>query len=179
MPYVILLTAIILIPVIWWIAAGNKFRRLLVKAEEAGSGIDVALTKRYDTLTKLLSITKAYAGHESDTFEKIIRLRQGMTVTERKEANAQLDQFKSEISLLAENYPELKSSENYRQLQIAVSDVEEHLQAARRLFNSNVSLLNQKIVTFPDSLVARAMGLQRQEFFETEESKKADVQMAF
>jgi LemA protein len=177
MPYIITLVIVILITSFWWITTNNKFRQLLVKIDEASSGIDVALTKRYDTLTKLIDITKAYAKHEVETFEKIVNLRKGMTVTEKNDINGQLDNMSSRISLLAENYPELKSSENFRQLQVAASDVEEHLQAARRLYNSNVSLLNQLIVSFPSSAVSKSMGIKKQEFFIAEEAKKADVSM--
>jgi len=100
-----------------------------------------------------------------------------MTVSEKNDINGQLDNMNSRISVLAENYPELKSSENYRHLQVAASDVEEHLQAARRLYNSNVSLLNQLVVSFPSSVVSKSMGISKQGFFIAEEAKKADVAM--
>ncbi len=177
MPYIITLVILILIMGIWWITTKNKFRQLLVKIDEASSGIDVALTKRYDTLTKLVDITKSYAKHEVETFEKIVNLRKGMNISEKNDINGQLDNMSSRISLLAENYPELKSSENYRQLQVAASDVEEHLQAARRLYNSNVSLLNQLVVSFPSSIVSKSMGIRKQDFFIAEEAKRADVAM--
>lgn len=173
----IIIVAVLLVPVIWWIATSNKFRKLVVKVEEASSGIDVALTKRYDTLVKLLDITKAYSKHEMDTFENIVKLRNGMTVSEKNNLNAGLDNVQSRISVIAENYPELKSSENFRQLQVTATDVEEHLQAARRLYNSNVSSLNQLIVTFPNSIVAKSMNVVEQDFFAAEKGKKTDVEM--
>lgn len=179
MQYIITLVAVILILLIWWIATSNKFRQLLVKIDEASSGIDIALTKRYDTLTKLLDITKSYAKHEVETLEKIVNLRKGMSVSEKNDVNTKLDNMQNKISVIAESYPELKSSENFRQLQVATADVEEHLQAARRLYNSNVSLLNQLIVTFPQSLVAKSMHLANQDFFAAVEGKKADVVMNF
>jgi len=179
MPYILALSAVILILLIWWIATSNKFRQLLVKIDEASSGIDIALTKRYDTLTKLLDITKGYAKHEVETLEKIVNLRKGMSVSEKSDVNEKLDNIHNKISVIAESYPDLKSSENFRQLQVTTADVEEHLQAARRLYNSNVSLLNQLIATFPQSLVAKAMHLAKQDFFAAEEVKKADVVMNF
>lgn len=179
MPYIIALAAVFFIMIIWWIATSNQFRRLLVKIEEASSGIDVALTKRYDTLTKMLDITKVYARHEVETLEKIVNLRNRMSVSEKNDVNAKLDTMRDKISVIAESYPELKSSENFKQLQVTAADVEEHLQAARRLHNANVSLLNQSIVTFPKSLVAKAMNIVKQEFFAAEEAKKADVAIAF
>ena len=171
--------AAIVIAVLWWIYVSNKFKTLMVKVDETISGIDVALTKRYDTLVKMLDTTKAYAKHEADTFDHIVKLRKDMTVSEKNNLSAQLDQVQSKISLIAENYPELRSSENFKQLQIAIADVEEHLQASRRLHNANVSLFNQMLVTFPDSIVGNSMHLSKKDFFVAEESKKKDVAMQF
>ena len=83
----------------------------------------------------------------------------------------------TKISALAENYPDLKASENYKELQLAIADVEEHLQAARRLYNSNVSIYNQKIVTFPSSVIANSKGMTRKEFFNAEDKKREDVKI--
>lgn len=179
MPFIIILAVVIIVLIIWWIVISNKFKQLIVKIDEASSGIDVALTKRYDTLTKLLDITKAYAKHEVDTLEKIVNLRKGMTVSEKNDINSHFDHIQDKISVIAENYPELKSSENFKQLQLGTVDVEEHLQASRRLYNSNVSLLNQLIVTFPNSIVSKSMRLEKQDFFVAEQAKKADVEMLF
>ncbi len=179
MPYIIALSAVILILLFWWIATSNRFRQLLVKIDEASSGLDIALIKRYNTLTKLLDITKAYAGHEAETLKTIVNLRKGMSIWEKSDANEKLDNIKDKIIVIAESYPELKSSENFRQLQVTTADVEEHLQAARRLYNSNVSMFNQLIVTFPQSLVSKSMHLVKREFFSEGEAKKADVAMNF
>ena len=81
------------------------------------------------------------------------------------------------INALAENYPDLKASENYKTLQKAIADVEEHLQASRRLYNANVSSYNQKIVTFPSSVIASSKGLTKKEFFLAEEKKREDVKI--
>ncbi|HWP52167.1 MAG TPA: LemA family protein [Clostridia bacterium] len=179
MTYIIVFAIVIVVPLIWWIATGNKFKQLLVKISEAGAGIDVALTKRYDTLSKLLDITNAYAKHEVETFEKIVNLRKSMTLSEKALFSEQLDHMRSRLNVVAENYPELKSSENFKQLQVSAADVEEHLQAARRLYNANVSLLNQLVVSFPISIVANSMKISQQDFFAAEEAKKADVAMKF
>ena len=177
MPYLIALFIIVLILFVWWIATHNRFKRLLVKIDEASSGIDVALTKRFDTLSKLRDIAKSYAKHEVDTFDKIVQLRKGMTVSEKNNANIQLDQMQKQINVVAESYPELKSSENFKQLQLAVMDVEEHLQASRRLYNANVSLFNQLAASFPSSIVSNSMKLKQQAFFMSEESRRQDVAM--
>ena len=174
---VIAVVVIILIIVIWYISVSNKLNRSVVKIDEALSGIDVALTKRYDVLTKMIDVVKAYAKHEKETLFEVINLRKDMTVKERNAANRAMDENFKKISIVAENYPELKSSENYKTLQQSIADVEEHLQASRRLYNSNVSIYNQLLVSFPTSSIAKNKGMTKKEFFEAEESKKEDVKI--
>lgn len=179
MPILIGVLVVVLIIVIWYVSTYNGIKALGIKVDEGLSGIDVALTKRYDTLTKLLDVVKGYQKHEKEILLEVIKLRSGMSMTERNAANTQMDQAANQIKLLAEAYPELKSSNNFIQLQNSIADVEEHLQAARRLYNSNVSVYNTKIVMFPNTIVANGMGAKEKEFFEAEEAKRSDVQMSF
>lgn len=161
----------------WVIATSNRFKTLLVKIDEADSGIDVALTKRFDTLTKLMDVVRAYARHEADTFEKLAGLRAGAGIAEKAEANRHMDELSSRIRAVAESYPELRSSENYRQLQDGIMDAEDHLQAARRVYNMNVSSFNQAIVQFPASIIANNRHYQAKEFFEADEAKRNNVKI--
>ncbi len=174
---IIIILAIILICVIWYISTSNKLNRAVVKIDEAMSGIDVALTKRYDVLTKMIDVVKAYTKHEKETLFEIVKLRDNMSIKEKNEVNHKMNENFKKINIIAENYPELKSSENYKTLQQSITDVEEHLQAARRLYNSNVSLYNQLLVTFPVSVIANNKQMTKKEFFEAEESKKEDVKI--
>lgn len=178
-PLYILITIIvlILIIVIWYISTSNKLNRAVVKIDESLSGIDVALTKRYDVLTKMIDVVKSYAKHEQETLFEVIKLRENMSIKEKNEANHLMDENFKKINIVAENYPELKSSENYKTLQQSIADVEEHLQAARRFYNSNVSLYNQLLVSFPTSSVASMKGMTKKDFFEADESKKEDVKI--
>jgi LemA protein len=164
---------------LWYISTMNRFARLNIKIEESDSGIDVALTKRYDTLTKMLDVTKGYAKHEAETLTNIVKMRKGMSMDERSEASRQMDEMTGKINVLAESYPDLKASENFKQLQIAVADVEEHLQAARRVYNMNVSAFNQLLASWPSSVVGNVKGHAPKEFFEAETKKKEDVKMEF
>lgn len=167
----------ILLVLMWYVAASNELKRAVVKVDEALSDIDVALTKRYDVLVKMLDISRSYAKYEKETILETIRLRSSMSMADRTNAANEMNQANSFISAVAENYPELKSSENFKQLQLSVMNVEEHLQAARRVYNSNISYLNQKIVSFPSSIVANRMKLSSKEFIEIEAVKKQDVKM--
>ena len=102
-----------------------------------------------------------------------------MTIQEKNAANQAMGENFAKINALAENYPELKASENFMTLQKTIADVEEHLQASRRHYNANVSSYNQLIVTFPSSFVASSKGLVKRDFFVAEESKREDVKMEF
>lgn len=163
----------------WFISTRNNFARMIVKIKEAESGIDVALTKRYDVLTKMLEITKGYAAHEKAVISETIKLRSGATLQEKADFNSQMNEALQQINVVAEAYPELLSNQNFKELQVSVSDVEEHLQAARRAYNGNVSAFNQKRVSFPSSIVADSMSLCEEEFFQAEDYKREDVKMQF
>ncbi len=179
MEVLIVVGVIALIIIIWYISVSNAFNRDIIKIDEADSGIDVALTKRYDVLTKMIAICKGYAKHEKETITDTIKYRKGMSMEERAEANNKMTETFGKINVLAEAYPDLKASENFKTLQQSVTDVEEHLQAARRLYNSNISSYNQRVVTFPSSIVASTKGLAKREFFEAEDAKKEDVKIEF
>ncbi len=174
---IIVVLAILIIFGGYWISISNSLNRAIVKIEEASSGIDVSLTKRYDVLTKMIDVVKSYAKYEQETIFKTIEIRQNMSIQEKTEVNEAMDENIKKIYALAENYPDLKASENYKTLQQAIADVEEHLQASRRLYNSNVSIYNQKLVTFPSSVIANSKGLTKKEFFNAEEQKRADVKI--
>ena len=170
---------IVLIVIIWFIGTMNKLRASALKVDEADSGIDVALTKRYDVLTKQLAVVKEYTSYESKTLFETIRLRSGMSVGEKSEAANKMNEVANQFRLTAEAYPELKSSANYIALQNSITDVEEHLQAARRLYNAYATDYNTKIVMFPASIVAGIIGAKKRDLFEAEDYKKNDVEMKF
>ena len=175
----IVVAVAIFVVICWYISTMNRFARLLVKITESDSGIEVALTKRYDTLTKMLDVTKAYAKHEAETLATLVKMRKGMSIDELGEANRQMDELSGRINLMAEAYPELRSSENFKELQETVAEVEDHLQAARRIYNMNVSQFNQLLVSWPASIVGNQKGHTAREFFAADEKKKEDVAMQF
>ena len=174
---------VLLIFAIWYISTMNNLRRLEIKVEEALSGIDVALTKRYDLLTKMLDTTKGYAKHESETLEKVIKWRNGIpadaTIEQKSEFASSMAKVVSGLNVVVEQYPDLKANDMFGKLQSAIANSEEQLQASRRIYNSNVSQINTAIVTFPTSFVAKKINIQKKSFFEAEEAKKADVKMEF
>ena len=180
---VVALLLIVIIFVCWYISTANTFRRLEQNVEEAESGIDVALTKRFDSLTKMLETTKGYAKHEAETLENTIKWRSGLpknaSMEDKQAFASQLSQVEKGLNVVVEQYPQLKAEAVFAKLQSAIMDSEEHLQAARRLYNSNVKIINQRIVSFPGSWVANKIGMTKKEYFEVEEAKKQDVKMEF
>ena len=173
----LILLLIVLIAVVWAVKASNNIKRMEIKVDEAFSGIEVALTKRYDMLTKMLDVCKGFMKHESELFSKVISLRQGMSLGEMGEADREMGELTGRLFAVAENYPELRSAQVFAELQQGIRDAEEHLQAARRLYNASVSSYNAAIAVFPDSLLAR--GRSPREFFEAEDAKREDVKVQF
>ena len=173
----LILLLIVLITVVWAVKTSNNIKRMEIKVDEAFSGIEVALTKRYDMLTKMLDVCRGFMKHESELFSKVISLRQGMSLGEMGEADREMGELTGRLFAVAENYPELRSAQVFAELQQGVHDAEEHLQAARRLYNASVSSYNAAIAVFPDSLLAR--GRSPREFFEAEDAKREDVKVQF
>ncbi len=179
----IVIGAVLLIVLVWYIGVMNQLRQLELKVQEAESGIDVALTKRFDMLSKMLQTTKGYAKHEAETLEKVVKWRSGVpkdaTLKDKEEFFNQMNQVASGINVVVEKYPDLKANTVFLELQSAVANTEEHLQAARRLYNANVTRINTIIVTFPQSIVANAIKMVKKPYFEAEESKREDVKFDF
>ncbi|MCD8239443.1 MAG: LemA family protein [Clostridiales bacterium] len=173
----IVIIAVIVLAALWAVLTTNNFKRMEIKVNEGLSGIEVALEKRYDLLTKLLDAAKGYMTHEKEVFTDVIALRKGMSVDELGEAERQINRMSSDLLAVAENYPQLRSSDVFTELMGGIKDAEEHLQAARRLYNSNVSAFNTAIAMFPASLLAG--GRSAKKFFEAADEKKKDVKMSF
>lgn len=179
----IIIGVVALIIILWYVGVMNNLRQLELKVQEAESGIDVALTKRFDMLTKLLATTKGYAKHEAETLEKVVKWRSGIptnaTLAEKAEFQSQMDKVASGINVVVEKYPDLKANTVFLELQQSIRNTEEHLQAARRLYNANVTKINHIIVTFPQSIVANAIHMEKKEYFEADDKKREDVSMDF
>lgn len=178
MDYVVLIiVGIIVIMILWWICTSNKMKRMTIKIDESLSGIDVALTKRYDVLTKMIEVVKGYAKHEKETLFEIVKIRKEMSLSDKVIENQKMDNNLQKINVLVENYPDLKASSNFMELQKAIMDVEEHLQASRRLYNSNVTLYNDLIMTFPSNIVAKANKMVSKDYFKADNEQKENVKV--
>ena len=161
---------------IFGITLYNSIQRLVVLVDEAWSGIDVQLKKRYDLIPNLVETVKGYAKHESGIFEKVAQLRSGMMNTQSPEELGKMEgELRSTLKTLfavAENYPELKANENFMKLQDSLQAIETELEGARRYYNGVVRDLNTKIVVFPNNIIAGVLNLKKREFFEVESAEE-------
>ena len=171
MLYIII--AVILIIVL---ATYNDLVKKQYKVKQAKQGIDVYLKQRFDLIPNLVECVKAYSKHEKEVLEKITVLRTDYmrNPTSLKDAE-NLNNKLNELTLIAENYPDLKASEQYLNLQKALTKMESQLQAARRIYNSEVTNYNCKIEKIPSNIIASLFGFKRADFFEVEESNKQNV----
>ena len=162
---------------LWVIGTANGFRRKEICIEAERAGVEAALTKRYDMLTKLLDAAKGYLEHERGLFAQIVALRRGMSAQELADAGRQMDALSGRLMMVAERSPELRSSEAFLELQRGIRDAKEPLQAARRVYHAAVSRYNAASSVFPARLLAG--GRRPAPFFAAEEAKCEDVSIIF
>jgi len=178
--YIILIIIVLL--VLWMIGIFNSLVNLRNRTKEAWSDIDVQLKRRYNLIPNLVETVKGYATHERELFAKVSEARSraigAAGLKEKGEAENALSNTLKTLFAVAENYPELKASTNFLELQKELRDTEDKIQAARRFYNGNVRDFNIKIETFPPSIIASLFGFKKMEFFEIgapEEKKPVKV----
>ncbi len=163
---------IIFIIIIFIITKNNKIIKLKNKVKQAESTIDVYLKQRFDLIPNLVECVKAYMQYEQETLQTIVKQRNEYiqkNINDWHEA-AKLNSECNNIIIKAEQYPELKSSEQFLNLQKQLAKTENELQAARRFYNSNVTVYNTEIKTFPNNMVAGIFGHKEAELFEFEQN---------
>lgn len=165
------------------IALYNGLVKLRVLVEEAWSGIDVQLKRRYDLIPNLVETVKGYAKHEKGTFEKIAELRTAAmktdSIEEKGKIENQLTATLKTLFAVAENYPQLKADANFLDLQKTLQTIEEEIQGARRYYNGAVREFNLKLAVFPNNIVGKLLGFKDKEFFAADETEKANVKVDF
>lgn len=155
---------------LWWITTYNRLIRLRLMTGNAWSDIDVQLKRRHDLIPNVVETVKGYAAHERTTFEKVVEARTAAmgasTPAQRAEAENILTGALKSLFALAENYPALRASENFMNLQGQLSQIEEAIQNARRYYNAVVRDYNSLTQYFPSSIVANAGGFRPAEYFQ-------------
>ena len=150
-----------------------------MRVNEAWSDITVQLKRRYDLIPNLVDTVKGYAKHERGVFEQVTKTRaealDARTIEETEKTDNQFREALKSLFAVAENYPDLKADQNYRELQQELVDTEDKIQAARRFYNGSVRDLNTKIQTFPTNVVAGIFKFKEREFFEVDQDEAAAV----
>ena len=176
-----ILIGVIVVFAVFGIALYNSLVRRRNSVDQAFGTIEVQLTQRYDLIPKLVETVKQYMGHERGLLEDIVRLRSqamnGQTTSEKVSANNELTAALGRLNVQVENYPQLRSSDNFVHLQRSLNEVEEQLAAARRSYNAAVTEYNNAVQTFPSSVIAGMGGFSQQQVFVAESHKRADVDM--
>jgi LemA protein len=177
--YVLLVVLIVL--VLAYILINNSLIGARNKSDEAWSGIDVQLKRRHDLVPNLVETVKGYAAHEQQTLTRVTDARAGAVAAEnappreRAQAESALSSALGGIRAVAEQYPQLRAADNFMRLQAQLAEIEDEIQASRRIYNSNVQIYNTRQQIFPNSLVAARGDFTPREFFEIEVASERNV----
>lgn len=166
---------ILLILIILVFKQYNILTDLRLKVEQSKSGIDIYLQQRFDLIPALVNTVKGYMNYEKEMLESITKLRSQYYETKNIKVSEQLNSQLNKILLVAENYPELKSSEQFLNLQKNLSKMESQLQAARRLYNNDVTKYNTKLNIVPYNIIAMIFGFKEEDLFKTTENVNQNI----
>lgn len=174
----IIIGIIVAVLVVIAIVLYNSLVRLNVRADEAWSDITVQLKRRYDLIPNLVNTVKGYAAHEKTVFEDVTNARANALgaqgVAETAKAENQFSQTLKSLFAVAENYPDLKASQNFQELQAELTDTEDKIMASRRFYNGVVRDFNSKRKVFPTNIFAGLLGFKKdREFFELDDTALA------
>ncbi|MBI4038411.1 LemA family protein [Candidatus Daviesbacteria bacterium] len=174
---------VIVILALWFFTTYNSLVTLRNRVREAWSQIDVQLKRRSSLIPNLVEAVKGYAKHEKGVLEEVTKARTALMGAknpgEAASANNMLTGALKSLFAVAENYPQLRASENFKQLQEEISDTETKVAASRQFYNTNVLDLNNSLETIPSAWVGQMFGFQKEEFFKASEVEKKDIEVKF
>jgi LemA protein len=181
---VIVLVALVVLAGLFYILIRNSMVASRNRVDESWSGIDVQLKRRHDLIPNLVEAVKGYAKHEQDTFTKVTEARaaamKATGVEDVSKAEGALSGALGGLNVVAEQYPQLRATENFQQLQRNLAELEDEIQASRRIYNSNVQAYNTDIQQFPGSIIANQGGFTARQYFEIEDkSEREPVAVSF
>lgn len=181
MTYIIIAVVVVLLG-IYVMITYNKLAKLKIRVEEGFSTMDVYLKKRWDLIPNLVDIVKGYMKHEGELLKELTKIRktsyETLSFEEKANTSGKLSDDISKIFAIAEDYPELKASENFINLSEEITKVEEEIANARKYYNGTVRNINVKIVTFPSMLVALIFGYKKEKMFEATTEERNDVEIS-
>jgi LemA protein len=165
------------------IAMYNGLVRLKIQAQNGWADIDVQLKRRHDLVPNLVETVKGYAAHEQSTFEEVTKARSGAVSAKAPGTQAVAEDFLTQalgrLMVVAEQYPELRATENFQQLQQQLSETEDQIQITRRVYNDTVQTYNTMIQQFPASLVANQFNFEPRQFFDAPKEAEATPEVSF
>jgi LemA protein len=171
----VILLAIIVVAVVWAIGVYNGLVSMRQRVNQAFADIDVQLRQRHDLIPNLVETVKGYAAHERGTLDDVVKARNAAITAQgpaqQAAAENQLTGALRQLFALSENYPDLKASSNFQQLQAELSDLENKIAASRRFFNNAVQEYNTGIQRFPAALFASCFGFAPKSFFDLGEDR--------
>lgn len=179
----IIIIVIIIILAIAIISLYNGLIGAKNKVKNAWSQIDVQLTRRADLIPNLVETVKGYAKHESGVFEEVTKARASVmdatNVKEASDANNMLTNSLKSLFAVAENYPELKASSNFQDLQNKLSEAEDKIAYSRQFYNDTVLMYNNKCQMFPSNIIASLFKFNEEDFFEAESTSRSVPKVDF
>ncbi len=178
-----IILVIVAVIIFWVILNYNRLITFKNRAKEAWADIDVQLKRRHNLIPNLMETVKGYAAHEREVFEKVTEARTramgAQSVKEKEQAENALSGTLKTLFAVAENYPQLRASENFQKFQDELTDTEDKIQAARRFYNTNVRDLNIAIESFPANIIASLFNFKPMEFFGVEGGEREPVSVKF
>lgn len=179
----LILIAVAVLLAVYFVAVYNSLVILKTRIQEALSGIDVQLKRRADLIPNLIETVKGYAKHEKTVFTDVTKARTALinagSLKEKADANNMLSGALKSLFAVAEAYPQLQASENFRELQRQLEDTEDKIAYSRQFYNGNVLEYNTKVKMFPSNMIANAFAFTEEEFFEAEEEERKKVAVKF
>lgn len=178
-----LIIGVIALLVIYVLVTYNVFVKMKNRVDESFSTMDVYLKKRWDLIPNIVETVKGYAKHEKSTLSDVIKLRNGaydnMSSDEKIKANQQLSKGIAKIMTLAEQYPDLKANENFKDLSTQLTKIEDEIANSRKYYNGTVREFNDKVQMFPSNIVAKIFGYKAKIMFEATEEERKNVKVSF
>lgn len=171
----VVLIIILFILVIYIITKYNYFKKKSLQVEQAKKAIDIYLKQRFDLIPNLVEVVKGEKEYEKEVLESLVNLRQETAKDSALSEKAKLNEEYNRVLMLAESYPELKANKSFLNLQKQLTKMENQLQAARRIYNVEVTEYNTKVVTVPTNIIAGIFGFKQVEFFEVKDEEKENV----
>ena len=180
---VIIIIAIIGLIALWGIGTYNSLISSKESVENEYANIEVQLERRADLIPNLVNTVKGYTQHEQKTIDKITTARENLikanNIEDKAKASEELDQAIDALMVIVENYPDLKASSNFINLQDELAGTENRIATARRDYNNAVKSYNQEIKRIPNNVIASIAGLKKEKYFEVSESKKEVPNVSF